>query len=772
MAKGNFFWVLILIFTIFSCQKEFDPYARPEWLDGKVYTQVKSDENLSTFAKCIELTEYDKLLDVSGSYTVFAPTNEAFELYFSNNPSYNQVEDIPLAELSDLVKYHIVQNPWTREQLRSLDVEGWIDPDDEYNDEPRGYKRETLLLRDDRNYGVKILEDDIEELIIVDTLESTWHRKIATDSRKYAPLFYQEYFQLYNLQLADYSFFFDRSFESPDDIFYVNAKIAENEIPAENGFVYSIDRVVEPLPSASEILSDKNGKQDYSKFLDLVNQFPNFTYNEEKTFDQPGADLGLEVDSLFDLTYPQLAFNIINEKTKAPQGAGFPSEVSIRFHHGLLAPTNEAFDQFIQQYVEGSNQWGSLLDMPPKIKRIIANTYFSQDPIYDTEIAKGINNGEEDLIHINQGDIVEKQYASNCTFIGINKAIVPRAFKSVTGPIYRQRWYKTMMNAIEYSGLTSALKREDQQIALFALKDADLQRDSSLFYNYTKRFGVEYESFTSITLEPSVKTFYLSKTDIRILLLNQITTETPKGIASKEFLKTLGGNYIIWNNENESAKGTSESLFGFRGTRVVDVKPKLISTDADNGFTYETDAWFRFTSNEIYTVLTGEFPYFHNLLVKAGLSLDKEYTYSFLSQNKLYTILIPTAEALAEAEAENLEGQELEDFLRLHFIQDDIIFTDGKLTPGYYKTACMIPISGTNRMKNAEIYIEPGIDQISIGAKDSGNYLTFYESESTTNKITSRSIASDTETNFPSIISTGVIHQIDKALLLDAVDVK
>jgi hypothetical protein len=216
MIKGKYILgLLLLVLIASSCNKnDFDPYARPDWLEGKVYSQIANTDDLKTFAQCLELSGYDKVIDISGSYTVFAPTDEAFDLYFSNHSSYKKVEDIPAEELADLVKYHIVQNPWSRDQLRSLDVNGWIDLEDEYNNKPRGYKRETLLLKENSKFGVKAIDGDIDELIIVDTTKTTWHRMVASDSRKFAPIFYQEYFNIYNLQLTDYTYYFDRSFET------------------------------------------------------------------------------------------------------------------------------------------------------------------------------------------------------------------------------------------------------------------------------------------------------------------------------------------------------------------------------------------------------------------------------------------------------------------------------------------------------------------------------------------------------------------------------
>lgn len=773
MIKGkNLLVILFLLVVSFSCKDTFDPYERPDWLAGKVYSQIKEVENLKTFTTCLELSGYSAVIDASGSYTVFAPSDEAFQQYFNNHPKYKKVEDIPKAELLDMVKYHIVQNPWSRDQLRSLDVNGWIDPEDENNDKPRGYKRETLLMKKDNKFGVKMLKNDKDELMIIDTTSTSWHRRAITDSRKFAPIFYAEYFQIYNLQLSDYTYYFGRTFEATDDLFYVNAKIVGDEIFAENGFIYTIDRVVEPLRNAYEILSSTNNQNNYSKFLALVNQFPVFNYNQDETLNQPGASQGLVVDSLFNLSYPELTFAITSEKTKAPaSGSGLPAEVTIRFHHGLIAPTNQAFDDFIQQYVVGNNQWGSIDLMPPRIKRIIANTYFSINPIYETDLQNGFYNGEFDIIRINSGDIVQKEYGSNATFIGVNKAIVPRAFKSITGPVYRLRGYSTMMNAIEYSGLLSALKREGEGNMLFAVADSKLAMDSSLLYRYTKVNNIENETFKAEMLAPTVKSYPFNKNDLRLLLLNQIAIESPRGFARKEFLKTLAGNHLIWDNVSGTVSGTNNSTFGYNGTTNVVLNPNQISTDTDNGETYAVDAWFRFSINSMYTFISSNYPGFHALLAKAKFALDKESRYSFISENKIYTVFAPSDAALLEIQADTLTGKNLENFIKLHFISDEMIFTDGRQMEGYYKTNCFLPVPGSTRIVNVEIYIEPGTDQIVIKDKNGGTYTTIIESE-TANKITARNLSPNTETNFPNVMSTGVVHQLDKAFLLNSLDVK
>jgi hypothetical protein len=90
---------------------------------------------------------------------------------------------------------------------------------------------------------------------------------------------------------------------------------------------------------------------------------------------------------------------------------------------------------------------------------------------------------------------------------------------------------------------------------LFAVPDFRLELDSSLFYNYSKVNNIVRESFTAELLAPAQKRYFFSKNDIRLLLLNQVTVESPNYLAKREFLKTLAGNHLIWDNEKKNSQG-------------------------------------------------------------------------------------------------------------------------------------------------------------------------------------------------------------------------
>lgn len=773
MTKNKLLTLIALFLLVFyGCQKEIDDkYIRPDWLAGKLYTQIKTIPELSTFAELLHVSGYDTIIDVSGSYTVFAPSNDAFTKYFQENSNYKTVSDIPKSEVTKLVKYHLVQNPWSKKQLRSLDIYGWIDTLDLTRNLPKGYKRETLLLGKNQKYGVawskyKRQNSPLKRTNVIDTTQTSWNRRVFTDSRKFSPIFFKEYFDIYDLATTDYSFYFGRPFENMNDLYFSNGRIIGDEVFAENGFVYIIDRVAEPLKNGVEILTDKTKPNSYSSYFNLVNLFAEMEFNEQETNAQPGAEQGLKVDSLFNLRYPQLVFDINSEKTKPPRGVfGLPGNVTIRYHHGIVAPTNEALNQLVSQYLAGGNNWGSLDAAPENIKRIIANSSLSTNPVYLTDIQNGFLNGESDIIKVDESSIVQKQYGSNCTFIGVNKPIVPRAFSSVTGPVYTRKGFSKVMFAIEKSGLLSALKRKDASYSFYAANDQITSMDSSFIYDQIT------ERFTAVTLYPSIRQTTLNNDDLRTLFLNQVGLSEPKGVARKEFIKTLGGNYLTIDNTTNEIKGTAPSTYGYRGVKELKLIPKKISTNSDNGSTYEVESWFNFNSNDIFSTISVKFPKFHALIKKAGLSQDKLFKYSFMSDNQTYTVFAPSDSVLNTVNLDALTQKELQNLVMMHFIQGDMIFTDGNKQAGYYETARIDESSTPYITNNTSIRIVPGIDKITIPSKNGTPVAVINESDKS-NMITARNLSVTGQEAYATVVSNGVVHELKTVLRFDAIDNK
>jgi len=325
--------LLSVLFSLFAgCDElpEHEKFKRPDWLPGKLYTTVSVQENLTMFTECLRLTGLDTILDVSGSWSIFAPSNEAMKLYLSEN-RYANISAIPLDELKKITKFHIIQFPWSLEQLKSLGVNGWKAVDDG-NSNPYAY--ETILKNPDEKYWIK--KGNKKETILIDSTISENYKTVFVQSRKYVPIFYDAYLTKNGITPEDYKFYFDRIYE-PGNVYYAGAKILKADIAAENGFVHIIDRVVNPMPNAKEILDKEIGSETYKLFLEMVYwYYPNFSPNITATFNQPAVRLGAIADTLWDLDYSTLAFDLHKECSD------IFNQTLIR-HNGLIAPTDETF---------------------------------------------------------------------------------------------------------------------------------------------------------------------------------------------------------------------------------------------------------------------------------------------------------------------------------------------------------------------------------------------------------------------------------------------
>ena len=747
-----------MLLIVSSCKDidDLDKYQRPDWLVGKLYTQLSSLENLSTFKLCVELTGYDTILDKTGSYTIFAPNDEAFDSFLSKHPEYGgDVENISLPELRNIVRIHIIQDAWTLDQIQILDVEGWIDPRDPKNSKPRAYKRETTLQDPDKKYWIY---NDQGQITIVDSTVANDYRIVYSRSRKYVPIFFPAYFDINGLSGSDYDFFYERPYDN-SSIHYANGKVMGPEIFAQNGFIYEIDQLVEPLLNTEQIVFAEENDGNFSYIRELLGLFPKFKSDLNETGRQPEAKQGLDFDTLYILEYPELPFNIHEELTGPDLNA---DKYTLQYHNGFLAPTDDAFETFINDILienSGLPHWSSWESVPVEIKKIILRNHMSANPIYQVDLTEGFYTGEGDVITVDESSIVYKYYGSNSTFLVLDDLIVPRAFTSVSAPVYLRPGFSSFLYAIEQTKILPALKKEENDFSFFIISDNTLDEDSSLIFSWKNR---DLNTYEFSAYDRGAEKF--QKMGTKLLskrLLNQVGISTPDGSAGKEFIENLAGNYIVFENSSGKVMGGSPSRAGYNGGDEIVVTANELEEPTDNGTTYEVNGWLLPPKMSMFDALNAESrSKFLELLLKAGLYNDRTYSFDFLFEGENYTIFVPTEQALTDYGADTLSLEDLEALLRYHFIRGEKIFTDGKMSSGEFTTMRIDESSTPLFPRYSLMSVQTGPDIIDILDREGILIGTIKETEGFTNTM----ITSDTDLSEISnydLITTGVLHDID-----------
>jgi len=750
----RFFKFLIFVLAISGifiegCEEfnEHEKYDKPNWIGGKLYTEVAAQEDLTKFAECLRIVGLDTIIDVSGSWTVFAPSDAAIDRFLTEN-HYTSISDIPKNELEEIVEFHIIQNPWTLLQLHTLNIYGWIDPSNPEN-KPNAYKHQTLVKNPTEKFWIR--KEHNREIIMMDSMAASDYKKVYIKSRKYIPVFFDEFFDIYDLSPEDYSFYFDRPYE-PGNIYYADAMVTQSDIFAENGFIHVVDRVVKPMLNAKELLERELPGESYKIFLDLVYQhYPSFIPNLKATQNQPAVRYGGIVDTLFDLSFPGIDFDLHEELTG---GSYTDTRFTLASHNGMYIPTDNVFQVFVDEILtakSGYPHWRDLESLPEDIIEIIVPHHFFDYPLYSTTISRGLRDASWYRVYLNEEDMIRKEFGSNCTFIGMNKYEVSRIFTSVTGPVFLRPSFSTFRRAMLSTWTHNYVSNQWAEYSFFPISNTDLSREFSLMIDWIDRDENQY-NFSAIS-QASGQPVTISNSELNDLIQNHVGTSVPDGSANKEFIRTLGDKYIIWDNANKTVRGSKPTTFGYDGNEIIECNTLLLEEPTDNGKVWQVNSWFNFVDTEMLWALWG-YQTFLGLLDQAGLYDPNSNEFSFLERGEYYTIFVPSNQALIDYQADTLSNEDLIDFLKYHFVQWNLIFTDNKQWSGEYETLRkeIIPVPFSIEFSRMNIRTSPDLIEI-IDSK--GNpYVTIPEAEGVTNIM----VTTDSRV-------TAVIHEINSVLI-------
>jgi hypothetical protein len=255
MAVKASLWAspLLWMVTAASCSdSDFDKYyERPSWMEAPAWTVLQQRGDCKTYLELVSKTLYSKQISGSGSYTIFVPTDEAFQAFFADNPyGYRSVEDIPADVAAEIVSYTMLYNSYPCDSLGNT-LDG-------YNTWTRGaaYKHQTpsyeVLARDYVNG---------DSIWVYNYMGGT--TTTAQNNYRYLPVFTKSYWKENSLTEADYNAFYPTGDGSKwSDLGNVlGAQIqavsdGSGDLYCENGVIHLMDKVVLPLKNLDRMIID------------------------------------------------------------------------------------------------------------------------------------------------------------------------------------------------------------------------------------------------------------------------------------------------------------------------------------------------------------------------------------------------------------------------------------------------------------------------------------------------------------------------------------
>jgi uncharacterized surface protein with fasciclin (FAS1) repeats len=663
MYKKNVYGILCLLlgilFLLNGCEKKFDEYYKvPTNLIGTVLDVLKKDGNYTQFIKAVEMVEFDDVLGKTGNFTVFAPDDKAFAEFFIEK-GYASLEDIPDEELKGIVYYHIVF--WACSKFMLLYGLGIQDADIDYS---------ALNFKQLSKYTPPVSME----------VDSIGRRFNVYHESKFIPVYSDEFFSELDLDAsANYSFLYPGSIYSGFQV--DRAEIVEADVPAQNGWIHKINKVLVPPETHDDILGKK---PEFSLFKELVDKNTFYEFNYNYTFSQDNNG-DVNEDGVLDSIFLKMNSLFPSGSSPATENVGNDGRQNVLT---LFAPTNDALQSFFTNHTKG---YASLSQIGMYWMNWYLSHYIGLN-YWPSDFSTLSENWEKELAvslvdcNISEGDIYYQQMASNGPFCGINKYFLPKIFESVVGPIFGNKDFEWFSEMLVFYMADKMLNEENLDFTLFAPSNTAIYASGYTFRNGLGGWGL-YSKFDPLSPIPRETATDIVKTHIVFGQMSENDFEPGSFIETSQhsYIGVEQGGIYAGGDLKPSKMGSPEVVSG-KGT-IYKIDRMLVSPDKSI-FDIISDP-------NIYP----QYQKFYQLCYLSGLFLLDENLYPLslnnISVGTYYTCFIPTNEALDEGMKNGAiptDADSLQQFIRYHFV-DNVIFPDGEKT-GVFNTTRIDEESG------------------------------------------------------------------------------
>ena len=689
--------------TVQSCKDEYTLTGQPSWLGNSIYERLQEDGNYTTLLRLVDDLEQTEVLSHSGSKTLFAANDSAFQAWFGNNKwGVKNYSQLSTAQKKMLLNNTMINNPYLIELLSNVSgtppLEGMC------------MRRETATT----------IYDSVE-IISPDKMPATavWQR--FRDQRKSIPIlkdattppmihFLPKFMEYYNINSEDLAVLTNHQATSTNEAWVNSRKVLERDITCKNGYIQRIDGVIEPMTNMAEVLRQH---PQLSKWSELIDRFSAPYYNATATSEY--NRLFNNEDSVYTMRYFSKRSAGGTALTETPDGEVaaalltfdpgwnqymYSNTMGYDLHYdagAMIAPTNEALETWWNN--EGKDlqmEYGSWENVPNATlaKLLNVNMLPTFTEAVPSKFERVLNDAKESL-GIETRHIDSCFMACNGVVYMVNKVFSPAEYASVAYPaLAHQSTMNVIYWAIDQLNFLPYLLSMDSRYSLLLptneallwyldpatyggidrLSGMEAPTALEFYYDASKpsaervqarRFNTTVDKDGNITKGVRTQaTVDRSVIDDRLKRLMDDLIIVGDVEDGHEYYKTKGGSLIHVSH-------TTDGRIAFSGgwQKEHNEKPLPVETNEiypkDNGKSYQLNNEVPMgTQKSIYLTLKGNeaFSEFLTLIDNDGANLlgtklNNEYNAGLTAQgsknltlldNYNYTIYVPTNESIRD----------------------------------------------------------------------------------------------------------------------------
>lgn len=615
---------------------------------GTTFGILESRGSFTSFLRALDRSGYRRLVDGGGLVTVFAPNDEAFANYLQTAYGTSDVEQVPAEELTLLVGCHMIQFAYTPEDFLSFTTTSSDDGSD--TGDGSCYKYKT--------YGREAIEEYTDPLT---------RRKLKLFSReKYMPVFSTRMFSKRGISDAegDYRKLFPKvNWQGANDRLYAgSAAVVESGIPTDNGYLYIVDKVLEPAPTIYKKLSSGADAANYSLSKGLLDRISLYTYDANVSKNYAGSS----GDSLFYFYH----WKAPGRTTEIPEVASewtYHDESGVVFDRGLryantcFLPEDDVLKEYLKNYFSeyGTLNQEDFLDLIPKnaiYHFLRAHIYGTQDLILPSELdmrpVVGVN-GEQ--FNLSSSEIDGAHYCSNGVIYGMKKVFEPAVFTHLTAPLFRYPQFTFYARAFNTKNMYQQTVDPNNRFTLFVQNDQDLAT-AGFASSETITANGEY-TFRN-------KAGNMAANAVSNLMMSQFVYGDLPDLESADELR-----YFVAKDDKTYFYMKDKALYDYSGKELA-LKARF---ETKNGTVWQTDRVVPGRAGAYSeTGKMKEYEQFKALMITAGLGTSSGGLVTPIADGLVF---FPTNQAILDAKAAGMipevvdgDATELRKYLQYYFV--------------------------------------------------------------------------------------------------------